>query len=125
MPSQREIVELQFRIPKGDSFELLEHPAIVLSNDEINQEEGGFVAVMMTSEEKYRDDPYSFELSNDMLTKPLIKSFSAVRVHLIGHFLYKDVIPNSHSGNSIKIEPFKRLLTHINRETFGFKIRIE
>lgn len=120
MPQQREVVEVQFRLPSDGRFE--HHPVIVLSNDEINEEEEGFVAVMMTSQEKHKGDEYSFEVDSSMFTKPLNKPFSAVRLHLIGNFLQKDIIRNSNTGNQMKIEPFKRLLMNLNSTTFNFKI---
>jgi len=54
MPEQREVVEVEFRLP-SDGI-LKKHPVIVISNSEINETEEGFVAVMMTSSEKYKDD---------------------------------------------------------------------
>ena len=39
---QRNVVEVQFRLPSDGRLE--EHPVIVLSNDEINEIEDGFVA---------------------------------------------------------------------------------
>ncbi len=117
---QRNVVEVQFRLPSDGRLE--EHPVIVLSNDEINEIEDGFVAVMMTSQEKFRDDEYSFELDDSMFTKPLGKKFSAVRLHLVGNFIENDVISNFKTGNQMKLEPFKRLLVHLNRTTFGLQI---
>lgn len=115
---QRQIVEVQFRLPPdGD---LLNHPCVVLSNTEINEEEQGFVAVMITSENRYKDDLYSFELDSSMLTKPMTTPFSAVRMHLIGNFLYEDVITNRNTGNSMKIDAFNRLLVQINKITFSY-----
>lgn len=105
--------------PDGD---LLNHPCVVISNDEINEEEQGFVAVMMTSEPGYKGDLYSFELTDNMGTKPLGKPFCAVRLHLIGNFLYKDIISNKNSGNEMKIDSFNRLLVHINKITFQLNL---
>lgn len=117
MPSQREVVEVQFRLPPDGK--LLNHPVIVISNDDINQHESGFIGVMMTSEESYKGDEYSFELSDDMFTKPLGKKFSAVRLHLIGNFINKDIIKNGNSGNQIKKTDFNRLMVNINNTTFN------
>ncbi len=117
MPSQRDVVEVQFRLPPDGK--LLNHPVIVISNDDINQHEGGFIGVMMTSEESYKGDEYSFELSDDMFTKPLGKKFSAVRLHLIGNFINNDIIKNANSGNQIKKTDFNRLMVNINNTTFN------
>lgn len=119
---QRQIVEVEFRLPPDGKF--LRHPCIVISNEEINDEESAFVAVMMTTDERYKDDEYSFAVANDMLTKPHGKPFCAARMHLIGHFLYKDVIVNSQWGSEFRIEPFKRLLTTVNRVTFHLQVQL-
>ena len=123
MPEQREVVEVEFRLP-SDGI-LKKHPVIVISNSDINETEEGFVAVMMTSSEKYKDDEYSFEVNDSMFTKGLGTSFSAVRLHLIGNFLDTDIIRNRHTGNQMKIESFKRMLIHINRIAFDFKVKFE
>jgi hypothetical protein len=119
---QRQIVEVEFRLPPDGKF--LRHPCIVLSNEEINDEESAFVAVMMTTDQRYDGDEYSFKLLNEMLNKPHGKQFCAARIHLVGHFLYKDVIKNSQWGSEIRIEPFKRLLTTINRITFQMQVQL-
>ncbi len=54
MPSQRDVVEVEFRLPSDGRLE--KHPVIILSNEEINNGESGFVAVMMTSQDRYKDD---------------------------------------------------------------------
>jgi hypothetical protein len=120
---QRQIVEVKFRLPPdGD---LLRHPCIILSNSEINQEEEGFVAVMLTSQKHYRGDRYSFEIDNSMLTKPHNLDFCCARVHLIGNFINSDVILNSKYANEIRKEPFRRLLSQINTETFLFSLGVD
>lgn len=120
MPGQRDIVEVEFRLPSDGRLE--KHPVIVLSNEDINSCEEGFVAVMMTSESRYKGDEYSFELDDSMFTKPLGKPFSAARIHLVGNFMDDDIIPNRNVGNQMRIEPFKRLLVNINSTTFNLKI---
>lgn len=119
---QRQIVEVEFRLPPDGKFK--RHPCIVLSNEEINDEEEAFVAVMLTSEPNYRGDEYSFEISNEMLNKPHNLAFCAARIHLVGNFLYKDIIKNAHSGSEIRIQPFNRLLTTINRTTFQMPFQL-
>jgi PemK-like, MazF-like toxin of type II toxin-antitoxin system len=120
---QRQIVEVEFRLPPDGKF--LRHPCIVLSNEEINEEEEeGFIGVMLTSQSDYRDDEYSFEIHNDMLTKPHDLPFCAARMHLIGYFLYKDIIKNSKWGTEIRSDPFRRLVTLINRTTFQMQMQL-
>jgi hypothetical protein len=119
---QRQLVEVEFRLPPDGK--LLRHPCIVLSNEDINDEEEGFVAVMLTSEPHYRGDEYSFEITNSMLTRPHDLPFCAARMHLIGNFIYSDIIKNSKWGNEIRIQPFKRLVTLINQTAFRMQFRL-
>lgn len=115
-------MEVEFRLPPDGRF--LRHPCIVLSNQEINTEEEAFVAVMMTSDERYRDDEYSFEIHSSMLSKKHDLPYCAARMHLIGHFLFKDVVKNSHWGSEMKSDSFKRMVTHINRTTFDLRFQL-
>ena len=61
---QREIIEVNFRLPGGA---LKPHPVIVLSNNQINEYEDAFVCIMLSGSNI--DDNYSFHLENNMLTK--------------------------------------------------------
>lgn len=121
MPSyqQRQIVEVEFRLPPdGDS---LKHPAIILSNTTINEDEQAFVAIMMTS--KNHDDEYSFVVDNAMVSKPFDnKEHREIRLHLIGHFLYDDIIKNTQGLRFLKEDQFKRLIYQMNEITFEFKL---
>ncbi len=84
----------------------------------------GFVGVMLTSDHRYKSDEYSFEISNDMLSKGHDLPFCAARIHLIGNFLYKDVIKNSKWGTEMRKDPFRRLVTMINRTTFQMQLQL-
>jgi len=61
---QGEIVEVNFFLPEG---KFKPHPVIVVSNNDINQNENAFIGVMLSSSAKY--DDYSFALSDEMLSK--------------------------------------------------------
>jgi PemK-like, MazF-like toxin of type II toxin-antitoxin system len=113
---QRQIVEVLFRLPPDGK--VLNHPCIIISNEDINEEEQAFVGVMITSEKHYKGDNYSFELTPIMLTKPMDKDFSAVRLHLVSLFLKRDIITNRNVGNEIRKSHFERLLSQINSVVF-------
>jgi len=66
---QRDIVEVNFELPDG-SFK--NHPALVISNENVLEAEDIFYAVMISS--KPFNDEFTFELNNDVLTKPLSKN---------------------------------------------------
>ena len=85
MPAQRDIVEVFFDEEFGGN-----HPAVIISNNLVQEIEGYFVCIMMTS--KNHDDEFSFVITDDMV--------------------------NSHR-NQLRIEPFKDLISKINQSTFS------
>ncbi len=106
--AQGEIVEVSFNLPQG----YLPHPAVVLSNNEIIENEESFVAVMLSS--KDYDDEYSFFITDEMLTqKPKIKY--QARCHLISFFKEKEVLSKH---GKLKKEHLKKLIDFIHQTTF-------
>ncbi|MCL2739304.1 MAG: type II toxin-antitoxin system PemK/MazF family toxin [Bacteroidales bacterium] len=91
--NQCDIVEVNFLFPDGKTKP---HMAIVISNDELNENEGFFYLAMISS--KNYNPQYTFELSNDMLSKPLrLKSY--VICQLISGYTERDVIKKCSSVN--------------------------
>lgn len=89
MPVSRgEIVEINFPLPGGPK----PHPAIVISNDDINKYEDMFIAVMISG--KPNLDDYSYDLTDEMLTKKP-KKRSQVRCHLLT-LVTEDQVINKH-----------------------------
>ena len=87
MPFQRgEIIEVNFPLPGG---ELQPHPVVVISNNDINDNEDAFICVMCSSSTV--DDDYTFWLSNDMLSNPTLLR-TQVRCHLIALADNNDVL---------------------------------
>ena len=82
---QRDIVEVNFLFPDG---KMKPHMAIVVSNDELYENEGFFYLAMISS--KNYNPQYTFELSDDMLSKPL-KLKSYVVCQLISGYTEHDV----------------------------------
>ncbi len=111
MVYQRDIVEVIFDDDFGGN-----HPAIVLSNKLVQEIEGYFVCVMMTSSDV--DDEFSFVIKDDMLTKPLNREHCEARCHLINFVPIDAIIVNRHR-NQIKVKPFKDLIKKINNSTFS------
>lgn len=111
MVHQRDIVEVVFDEDLGGN-----HPAIVISNKLVQEVEGYFVCVMMTSQDY--DDEFSFLITDDMVMKPLNKPHSEARCHLINFVPIDAILKNSHS-NQLKVEAFKDLIKKINRSTFS------
>ena len=83
---QRDIVEVNFLFPDG---KMKPHMAVVVSNDELNENEGFFYLAMIST--KNYNPQYTFELRDDMLTKPLrLKSY--VICQLISGYTERDVM---------------------------------
>jgi len=83
---QRDIVEVNFLFPDG---KMKPHMALVVSNDELNENEGFFYLAMISS--KNYNPQYTFVLSDDMLSRPLsLKSY--VICQLISGYTERDVI---------------------------------
>ena len=113
MINQRDIVEVVFDEDFGGN-----HPAIVLSNKLVQEVEGYFVCVMMTSSQF--NDEFSFVILDEMLSKPMKSKHCEVRCHLI-NFVPLDAIIINNYRNQIKINPFKDLIKKIIDSTFSIE----
>lgn len=94
IPQQKDIVEVNFKLP-GGKFE--PHPALVISNNTVNEYEDTFLAVMITSSTEY--DEYSILIDNKMLSKPM-RNKSQIRCHLMQSFNFEEI--------NLKIASFKK-----------------
>ena len=83
--NQRDIVEVYFELPNG---KLKSHPALVISNQNVLDTEDIFYAVMIST--KLYNDEFSFELKDEMLTKPM-KLQSFVKCQLIQSYKLNEV----------------------------------
>ena len=84
--SQRDIVEINFLFPDG-TFK--PHPAVIVSNDEL-QEKEGFIYLCMISSQPYNPE-YCYELDDEMLTVLMVKK-SYVKCHILVGDIERDVI---------------------------------
>ena len=84
--SQRDIVEINFLFPDG-SFK--PHPAVIVSNDELQDNEG-YIYLFMISSKPYNPE-YCYELDDEMLTVPMLKK-SYVKCHILVGDIERDVI---------------------------------
>lgn len=84
--SQSDIVEINFLFPDG-SFK--PHPAVIVSNDELQGNEG-YIYLCMISSKPYNPE-YCYELDDEMLTVPMQKK-SYVKCHILVGDIERDVI---------------------------------
>lgn len=83
---QRDIVEINFMFPDGT---YKPHPALIVSNDEL-QEAEGFIYLCMISSKAYNPE-YNYPLEANMLTTPMAKQ-SYVKCQLLVGNIERDVI---------------------------------
>ena len=84
---QREIVEVPFTLPDG---QILPHPALVLSCDDLqNVEPGMFYAVLISSKNHYPQ--LTIPIQSEWLSTPLTKASYFV-THIVSLFNVEDVI---------------------------------
>jgi mRNA-degrading endonuclease toxin of MazEF toxin-antitoxin module len=106
---QRDIVEVNFFFPDG---KVKPHMAVVVSNDELNEDEGFFYLAMISS--KNYNPQYTFELKKEMLSKPLILK-SYVVCQLISGYTERDVIKHCSRVNETV---FKEIVEKIKQTIF-------
>lgn len=92
------------------------HPAVVLSNKLVQEVEGYFVCVMMTSAN--HDDEFSFVITDEMVSQPMHRKHCEARCHLINFVPVDAIVANAHHSQ-LKVEAFKKLIQKINDSTFA------
>lgn len=83
---QRDIVEVNFLFPDG-TFK--PHPALIVSNDEL-QEDEGFIYLCMISSKAYNPQ-YNYTLTDEMLISPMFKQ-SYIKCQLLVGNIERDVV---------------------------------
>ena len=85
---QRDIVEVNFLFPDG-SFK--PHPAIIVSNDQLQEDEDGmFYLVLITSNDTINMQ-YSYPLTDDMIEGHKFAKPSLVKCQIISGYIERDV----------------------------------
>lgn len=107
---QRDIVEVCFELPNG---QLKVHPALVISGEEILNEEDMFYTALISSSTANLE--YAFELTKDTITKPMYKR-SFVKCHLIQTYQPGEVLKIM---GSVRIEAFKIIKDKIIEAIFS------
>lgn len=113
---QRDIVEVSFPLP-NDNFKI--HPALVISTANLLEQEGFFYAVMLSTKQISPD--FIFEISPEMLTYQTT-TISYAKCQLIQAFHEKEVFKKT---GQMRIEPFQKLLLHLNRVVFGIDFSLQ
>ena len=85
---QADIVEVNFLFPDGACKP---HPAIIVSNDELQDVEGFFYLVLISSQEFDFSSQYSYPLKDEMIMGHSFVKNSYVKCHLISGYTERDV----------------------------------
>jgi hypothetical protein len=96
------------------------HPFIVLSVLDANNNENTFIGVMITGSEITRDD-YSFDLKDEMFTRPLNKANCHVKMHLITLCLNSEII--GQRVNEMREFYFRQLMASIGDIVFNYDFK--
>ena len=109
---QKDIVEVSFLFPDG-TFK--PHPAIIVSNDQLQEdEEGMFYLVLITSNDRINPQ-YSYPLTDEMVNGFTFSKPSLVKCQIITGYIERDV--NRRLG-SIKQEYFDEIVDKIVESIF-------
>lgn len=94
MPFQRgDIMELPFLIPGKNKTE--KHPAVIISNDDVYNNEGIYICVMITHSEL--NESFAFNLTPDMFLNSDNAPEGKAKAHLLAYVLENQIINNSNS----------------------------
>jgi mRNA interferase MazF len=88
-----EVVEIPFIIPEKNKTQ--NHPAIIISNDEVYDNEGIYICVMVTHSDI--NDYFAFELDADMFLSPQNMPDGKAKAHLIAYIKENHIVKNSYS----------------------------
>ncbi|MBE6255204.1 MAG: type II toxin-antitoxin system PemK/MazF family toxin [Prevotella sp.] len=109
---QRDIVEVSFLFPDG-TFK--PHPAIIVSNDQLQEDEDGmFYLVLITSNDRLNPQ-YSYPLKDEMIIGHTFAKPSLVKCQIIAGYIERDVVRRL---GSIKQEYFNEIVDKIIESIF-------
>ncbi len=107
-----DIVEVYFDLPHARETKL--HPAIIISNYKVYDQDEIYICVMMTSNTNI--DLFSFEITQEMLFQKNNKPFSQARCHLITYVHEKHF--EKRAINKMKPIYVEKLVSRLNLVNF-------
>ena len=85
---QRDIVEVNFLFPDG-TFK--PHPAIIVSNDQLQEDEDGMLYLVLISSNNTLSMHYSYPLTDDMVIGNCFSKPSYVKCQIISGYMERDI----------------------------------
>lgn len=116
--SQREIVEVFYRTPEGS---VKEHPALVLSSENLYNNENGMFYAVLISTKNYHSE-YTIKIENEWLNKPLDKDSYFV-THIVTFFKLEDVIQSRNT--IVKSKFFYKILEKVLESMFEIQVEFD
>ncbi|MBR1401092.1 MAG: type II toxin-antitoxin system PemK/MazF family toxin [Prevotella sp.] len=104
---QRDIVEVSFLFPDG-TFK--PHPAIIVSNDELQENEDGTMYLVLITSNDTINPQYSYPLTDNMLISHKLAKPSVVKCQIIAGYIERDI--NRRLG-AIKAQYFNEIVDKI------------
>ena len=86
---QRDIVEISFLFPDG-TFK--PHPAIIVSNDQLQEDEDGMFYLVLITSNDWLNPQYSYPLSDEMVDGFTFSKPSLVKCQIISGYVERDVL---------------------------------
>lgn len=109
---QRDIVEVSFLFPDG-TFK--PHPAIIVSNDQLQEDEDGMFYLVLITSNDWLNPQYSYPLSDEMVDGFSFPKPSLVKCQIITGYIERDV---TRSLGSIKQPYFDEIVDKIVESIF-------
>lgn len=114
---QRQIVWVHWKFP--DQNGLLRHPAIVVSDGKLQDDEGMFYAVLVSSADIYSE--YTVKLTNNDLKGPdKLDHDSYVVTHFMTYFELQDI--DRAMNAFVNLEKFEEIQNKIIKSIMGLEI---
>jgi len=86
---QRDIVEVNFQFADG-TFKV--HPAIIVSSDELQDDEFGLMYLVLITSNKLLNPQYAYQLSDEMVEGFNFSKPSRVKCQIIAGYVERDVM---------------------------------
>ena len=86
---KRDIVEVNFQFADG-TFKA--HPAIIVSNDELQEDEDGLMYIVLITSNRILNPQYAYPLSDDMVDGFTFSKPSLVKCQIITGYIERDIL---------------------------------
>lgn len=113
-----EIVEVTFKFP-GEGYKV--HPALVISQSALGEDEDGMFYAVLISSKNYLPQ-YTMEIKDEWLTKPLLKK-SYFITHFMAYFTPDEVSASYRTG--IKAEYMDCIICKNINSIYGIDMEFE